>query len=70
MGTQGGGGSAYCIAMLKTEVKILDIQLQIWKDKLSTLKRVRRKAQGEIVSSCIDKPRAIGTVLLLGSSSI
>jgi hypothetical protein len=56
--------------MLEAEVKVLDIQLQIWKDKLSTLKRVRRRAQDAKVSSCIDKQRAVGTVLLLGSSSI
>ena len=43
--------------MLEPEVKILDIQLQIWKDKLSTLKRVRRRAQGAKVSSCIEKTK-------------
>jgi hypothetical protein len=30
-----GGVGAYCIAVLETEVEILDIELQVWKNELS-----------------------------------
>jgi hypothetical protein len=49
-GHKDGGVSAYCIAMFKTEIKILDIKLQIRKDKLLTLKAEWRRAQGARVS--------------------
>ena len=50
MGTRRWGVSAYSIAMFKTEIKILDIELQIRKDKLLTLKAEWRRAQGARVS--------------------
>jgi hypothetical protein len=35
----GESGSTHCVAMLETEVKVLDIELHVRKDELSTLKR-------------------------------
>jgi hypothetical protein len=58
-----GSVLAHCIAMLETKIKILDVELQVREDELSTL-----VAQGAIVSSRNRNKK--GTVLLLGSFSI
>jgi hypothetical protein len=50
VGTQWGGVATYCIAVLETKVKILDVELQIRKNELgarrvSTASRKGRAAQ-------------------------
>ena len=60
--------AAYCIAVLETEVKILDIELQVRKNELCETKEggAGRKSQLRIEKERTEE----GTVLLLGSSSI
>jgi hypothetical protein len=61
------GVATYRIAILETEVKILDIELQVRKDELMRDERGRRRRKGQLH---VEKERTVeGTVLLLGSSS-
>jgi hypothetical protein len=68
VGTQRCEGVAtYCIAILETEVKILDIEVQVRKNELLETKEggAGHKSQLEM-----EKERSVeGTVLLHGSSS-